>query len=241
MSTPTSAPEPTPGSTTWNVREAIKAVVALAVLAVASFFIWRQLQPKPFYEFNATTLAFVDHAQSNAPLDGCDVEVSQFVGLDGQPSDLKQFLGQKNVVLVVTRGNTSGTGPGAYYRNICLYCATQTSRLIANYQAFQDHDAGSRGRLSDPATRPTAARSAQFHEALRRDGAAGEPPFPAGAGRRAARRRPTGHSCRSVEAGHVYRRQTGAGAIRLCGATIADRPSVQSMLEQLAAINADAK
>ena len=48
--------------------------MALAVLIAAGFFIWRQLQPKPFYEFNPTTLAFVEHAQSNTPLDGCDVE-----------------------------------------------------------------------------------------------------------------------------------------------------------------------
>ena len=177
MSTPRQPSEPTPGAAAANIGQAVKVFVALAALIVAGFFIWRQLKPKPAYEFNAATFAFRDHAQSNAPLEGCDVESLEFVNIDGQPADLKPFLGQRNVVLVITRGNTSGTGPSAYYRSICLYCATQTSRLIANYQAFQDRDAevvvvfpirqlADRGSVSE------------FHEALRRTGAAAEPPFP---------------------------------------------------------------
>jgi peroxiredoxin len=240
MSTPTPPSEPKPGAATAKVGQAVKVFVALAALIAAGFFIWQQLKPKPAYEFNAATFTFLDHAQSNAPLDGCDVEGLAFVGIDGGPVDLRQFLGQRNVVLVITRGNTSGSGPGAYYRNICLYCATQTSRLFANYQAFRDRDAevvvvfpirqlADRGSVS------------QFQEALRRDGATAEPPFPLvldvelhavdQLGIRADLSKP---------ATYIVDKQ---GQVRFAyvGATIADRPSVQSMLEQLAAINADAK
>ena len=240
MSTQAQPLEPTPGVPATKAPQAVKVVVALAVLTVAGFFIWQQLKPKPFYEFNPATFAFADHAQSNVGLDGCDVESLEFVNLDGQPADLKHFVGQKNVVLVVTRGNTSGAGPGAYYDNICLYCATQTSRLIANYQAFQDHDA--EVVVVFP-IRQLADRGSvvQFDEALRRTGAAAKPPFPLvldvelhavdRLGIRADLSKP---------ATYIVDK---AGQVRFAyvGATIADRPSVQSMLDQLAAINADAK
>lgn len=239
MSTPSQPSEPIRSVPAAKAREAFKGCVALAVLIIAGFFIWRELTPKPFYQFNAATFAFNEHAQSNTPLDGCDVEALEFVGVDGQPVDLRPFLGQKNVVLVITRGNTSGTGPTAYYGNICLYCATQTSRLIANYPAFRDQ--GAEVVVVFP-IRQLADRGSvsQFHEALRRTGATVDPPFPLvldvelhavdQLGIRADLSKP---------ATYIVDKQ---GQVRFAyvSATVADRPSVQSMLEQLAAINADA-
>jgi peroxiredoxin len=240
MSTPELPLEPTPGAANAKAGQTIKVVVALAALTASGYFIWQQLTPKPFYEFNPATFAFNDNAQTNADLEGCDVETLEFVNLDGRPADLKQFLGQKNVVLVVMRGNTSGTGTGARYRNICLYCATQTSRLIANYQAFCDH--GAEVVVVFP-LRQLADRDSlnQFDEALRRTGAQGEPPFPLvldvelkavdQLGIRADLSKP---------ATYIVDKQ---GQVRFAyvGATMADRPSIRSMLDQLAAINADAK
>ena len=240
MSRPTQPSEPPRNSAAAKAGQAAKVFVTLAVLGIAGFSIWRQLKPKPFYEFNAATLTFVEHAQTNTPLDGCDVESLEFLGIDGRPVGLKPFVGQRNVVLVITRGNTSGTGQTAYYRNICLYCATQTSRLIANYQAFRDREAevvvvfpvrklDDRGSID------------QFHEALGRVGSAEEPPFPLvldvelravdQLGIRADLSKP---------ATYIVDKQ---GQVRFAyvSATVADRPSVQSMLEQLALINADAK
>ncbi len=240
MSTPAQPSEPKPRSAAAKVGQAAKVFVVLAAIVVAGFSIWQQVKPEPGYKFDSKALAFIDHAQSNAQLDGCDVGSLEFVNVDGKPVDLRLFRGQRNVVLVVTRGKTSGAGPGAYYRNICLYCATQTSRLIANYRAFRDLDAEVVVvfPIRQDADRPSVN---QFHEALRRDGTTAEPPFPLvldvelkavdQLGIRADLSKP---------ATYILDKQ---GQVRFAyvGATIADRPSVQSMLEQLAAINADAK
>ena len=55
-----------------------------------------------------------------------------FTDIDGNESSLKEYLGKKNVVLIVTRG---------YAGSVCLYCATQTSRLLSNYSQFAKRDA----------------------------------------------------------------------------------------------------
>lgn len=241
MSTPTQPLEPTRSSAVAVLSQFVKAMVAVAALTVAGFYVWHQVKPeRRGYEFNAASLQFVDHAQSNAQLDECDVGTLQFQDSSGQPIDLKAFRGKKNVVLVVTRGNTSGTGPGAYYRNICLYCATQTSRLIANYQAFSDRDA--EVVVVFPIKQAADSGSIdQFSEALHRDGTTGEPPFPV----------VMDFELRAVEqlgiradlskpATYILDKQ-GQTRFAYVGANLADRPSVASMLEQLATINADAK
>jgi peroxiredoxin len=242
MSTPTQPLEPTEKSAAAKVGQIAKVFVALVGLIFAGFIIWQQFKPiaKPGYKFDPATFAFIDHAQSNAPLEGCDVGSLEFRTIDGKQADLRAFRGQRNVVLVVTRGNTSGTGPGAYYRNICLYCATQTSRLIANYQAFREHEAEVVAVFPIRQVADSGSVS-QFYEALRRDGTAAEPPFPLvldvelravdQLGIRADLSKP---------ATYILDKQ---GQVRFAyvGENIADRPSVQSMLEQLATINADAK
>jgi peroxiredoxin len=240
MSTPREPLESTPSGAATKGSQAVKVLVALVALGVGGFLIWQQLKPKPRYQFNAATLAFNDHAQSNTQLDGFDLAGFEFLDVAGQPADLKQFRGTRNVVLVVTRGNTSGTDGGAYYHNICLYCATQTSRLVANYQAFRDSDAevvvvfpiqklADRGSLGE------------FREAVRQQGAPAEPPFPLlldvelravdQLGIRADLAKP---------ATYIVDKQ---GQVRFAyvGTSMADRPSVKSMLDQLAAINADVK
>ena len=213
MNTPTQPLEPS-GKPAAKGQQVVKLCVAVAALAGAGFVIWQQLKPRPAYEFNAATLAFTDHARSNAPLDEVDVGSLEFQGVDGQPVDLKKFRG-RNVVLVVTRGNTSGKGQSAHYRNICLYCATQISRLIANYQAIRDADA--EVVVVFPIRQAADSGSiGQFHEALAQVGPAAEPPFPLVLDVE-LRGRPIGDSRRSVETGHVYPRQARTGAVRLRG------------------------
>lgn len=67
----------------------------------------------------------------------------QFVDLQGQPTDLAKYRGEKNVVLVITRGLTSTLDPNAKGQagGICLFCAAQTSRIAANYAEFTKRNA----------------------------------------------------------------------------------------------------
>jgi peroxiredoxin len=239
MSSPKQPTDPAPARR-GKIRQAAMALVALSALIAAGFSIWRQLTPKPFYQFDAATFAFVDHAQANCPLDGCDVEQLAFVGVDGQPVNLKQFVGQKNVVLIVTRGNTTKAVAGPYRDNICLYCATQTSRLIANYQAFQDQ--GAEVVVVYP-IKELADKSSvgQFLESVRKVGATAAPPFPLvlDVGLQAVDQL----GIRADLAKPATYIVDKAGEVRFAyvGATIADRPSVQSLLDQLGTINADAR
>ncbi len=55
-----------------------------------------------------------------------------FTDINGNETSLKEYVGKKYVVLVVTRG---------FAGSVCLYCATQTSRLLSNYSQFAKRDA----------------------------------------------------------------------------------------------------
>jgi peroxiredoxin len=237
MSSPTPPSEPRPAPA--KIGQMVKGFVALAVLITAGVFIWRELHPKPFYQFSPKTMAFVEHAQSNTPLEGCDVEALRFVGIDGEGVDLKQFLDQKNVVLVVTRGNTARTGNTAYDGNICLYCATQTARLIANYPAFQDHQA--EVVVVFPIRKPAESGSLDtFRESLSRVGAERQPPFPLVLDVELRAVDQLGIRADLSKPATYIVDKKGQVRFAYVGASVADRPSVQSLLEQLDAINADA-
>lgn len=55
----------------------------------------------------------------------------KFVDIEGKETQLEKYRGKKKVVVVVTRGHT---------RPICIYCTTQTSRMVAQY-----HEIAKRG------------------------------------------------------------------------------------------------
>jgi peroxiredoxin len=74
---------------------------------------------------------FLDEVQSNREDDGT-VSDLQFVDTEGNTVRLDQFKGKKNVLLVFTRG---------FSGQLCPFCTTQTSRLIANYDQFTKRDA----------------------------------------------------------------------------------------------------
>jgi peroxiredoxin len=76
-------------------------------------------------------IKFHDDAATNAPLDEQLSDLA-FTDLRGNTVSPKDYIGKKNVVLVVTRGSA---------RYICVYCSTQTSRLVAQYDEFARRDA----------------------------------------------------------------------------------------------------
>lgn len=71
-------------------------------------------------------IKFKDNVQSQAVGDE-NIGDCVFTDINGNETSLKEYLGKKSVVLVVTRG---------FAGSVCLYCATQTSRLLSNYPQF---------------------------------------------------------------------------------------------------------
>jgi len=58
-----------------------------------------------------------------------------FTDKDGNSVALKDFLGEKNLILVITRGYG---GSDDYGGSICPYCSTQVSRLISSYSKLKE-------------------------------------------------------------------------------------------------------
>lgn len=79
------------------------------------------------YAVDTNQIKFQDHLESNQELDD-DLLSLEFTSSDGQPKPLKEYAQGKNLVLVMTRG---------YSGSICPYCTSQVSRMIANYSEFE--------------------------------------------------------------------------------------------------------
>ncbi len=81
--------------------------------------------------YGAGKITFVDDVATNVAV-GDEISGLTFTDINGNETALADYIGEKSVVLVITRGNTNP---------ICPYCTTQTSRLISNYQEFADRNA----------------------------------------------------------------------------------------------------
>jgi peroxiredoxin len=81
--------------------------------------------------YSGGEITFLDSAESNAAFDQklSDIE---FTALDGQTTTVRDHVGGRAAVLVVTRGNT---------KPICPYCSTQTSQYIRDYEEFRKRGA----------------------------------------------------------------------------------------------------
>lgn len=168
---------------------------------------------------------FDDNAQTNASVEPADLDLV-FTDTRGQKLELKEFRGKKNLVLVFTRG---------FYGQICPYCTTQTSRLIAQYGEFARRDAevlvafpGDKTHLDD------------FLNAARKEAkAAAAVPFPI----------VLDEDFKAVDQldirGNLAKPSTYIldkdGNVRFAyvGAYDSDRPSVKAMLDQLDAIQSE--
>jgi peroxiredoxin len=83
------------------------------------------------YGYGQGEINFLDEAKANAQPDDGLTDVA-FTGLDGKETRVRDFIGERDVVLVVTRGNTDP---------ICPYCSTQTAHYIRDYDQFQQRGA----------------------------------------------------------------------------------------------------
>lgn len=77
-----------------------------------------------------SSVKFADQVESNRKVDDT-IGSLQFIDTGGDPVRLEQYAGQKNILLVFTRG---------FSGRLCPFCTTQTSRLIANYDEFARRD-----------------------------------------------------------------------------------------------------
>ncbi|WP_197444065.1 peroxiredoxin family protein [Maioricimonas rarisocia] len=81
--------------------------------------------------YGAGEIKFLDEATTNA---SPQAELSElvFVDVDGNEQSVSKLAGDKHLVLVITRGNTTP---------ICPYCSTQVARLIGRYDEIAKRDA----------------------------------------------------------------------------------------------------
>ena len=75
-------------------------------------------------------LEFKDNVQSNAEAPA-NIGQLTFVNRHGETVNLADYVGKQNVLLVFMRGFSGA---------ICPFCQTQTSRLISNYDKFQQRN-----------------------------------------------------------------------------------------------------
>lgn len=75
-------------------------------------------------------IEFKDSLESNVDLPQAISELV-FTNKDGTTIKLADYAGKQNVILVFTEG---------FNGMICPFCQTQTSRLVANYEKFQQRD-----------------------------------------------------------------------------------------------------
>lgn len=90
--------------------------------------------------YSDATLKLKDDVRANVALDeGLEDSLAglEFTDVQGNKVDLAQYRGKKNLVLVITRGY----GASGYSGGICVYCASQTSRLIDHYDEFSKRSA----------------------------------------------------------------------------------------------------
>lgn len=73
---------------------------------------------------------FLDQIDSNHDDKGL-LDSMDFVDTEGNEMGISDYEGQKNLLIVFTRG---------FSGRICPYCTTQTSRLISNYGDFAKRD-----------------------------------------------------------------------------------------------------
>lgn len=83
------------------------------------------------YEIPDEGIQFADVADANAD-PGETLSQLEFTNPDGKKSTVVDLASGKHLVLVITRGSTGA---------VCPYCSTQVAQLIGNYEEFKNRNA----------------------------------------------------------------------------------------------------
>ena len=180
--------------------------------------------------YTAGEIKFLDAVATNAPTDG--VAALAFTDVNGNQVALSDYVDRKHVVLVITRGNTNP---------ICPYCSTQTARLISAYDQFVEQDAEVVLVYPIESTGDSDKLAAFLADARGRlDDPGREVPFPVLIDVQLKSVDQLGiRKDLSKPATYIIDKE---GQVRFAyvGEHLADRPSADSLLGQLATLNADA-
>ncbi len=189
---------------------------------------------------------FPDSVQSNAQPDASQIANLTLTRSDGSSVKISDLAEGKNVLLVVSRGlvgslpttaDDADSAEAAGGKSFCIYCSTQTSRLVANYAKFQERN--TEVVVIFPVARSSDANELQnFAAKVQGKGKTSDDfPFPIvldvalmvvdALGIRDDLSKP---------ASYIFDSQ---GQLRFgyVGQSMSDRPSVQALLEQLDRIN----
>lgn len=176
-------------------------------------------------------IQFKDDVQSQ-PLGNENIADFVFTDINGNEASLKHYLGKKNVVLVVTRG---------YAGSVCLYCSTQTSRLLTNYLQFAKR--GAEVVVVFPVETPDdTRRHRDFIVSVKNqlDTPVEKIPFPIVLDVELKAVDQLGiRKDLSKPATYILDKQ-GQTRFAYVGESLADRPSVKALLDQLDALNKEA-
>lgn len=174
------------------------------------------------YSSMAANHKFEDDVKSNRDDDGALGEV-EFVDTDGNTVKLDQFKGDKNILLVFTRG---------FSGQLCPYCTTQTSRLIASYDKFVALDTeillvypGQKEQLGD------------FKKASMTESEEDEFPFPVLLDEDLTAVNRLEIAAQLAQPSTFIIDKEGSVRLAYVGSNPADRPSVKALLAQLEALN----
>jgi peroxiredoxin len=183
-------------------------------------------------------ITFRDTAPANVEAPE-DLTQLPLVDAEGTPIDFGQYRGKKHVVLVITRGFTGSQNQvnGKSIGSICIYCSTQTARLMANYPSFAKQDA--EVLVVFPVARSEDAEQLRlFTSAVKREASTEkEPPFPLAVDTELKAVDLLGiRADLSKPATYILDK---AGRVRYAyvGSSLSDRPSVKALLAELSKLN----
>ncbi len=218
------------------VRQGLLLALAATILLGAAYSIWRQLQPPVWEEqsFLATVTSNVAE-----PADLLDLPL---VDASGNSVQLRERLGGRNLVVIITRGYLTGSSeedgdprmpnqPG-----ICVYCATQTSELAASMSEFERQNAAVVA-IFPVRSREEARGLHALYAAAQEKGAANPLPFPVLLDVELKAVDKLGIRSQLAHPSAYIMDSEGKVRLAYVGRNAADRPSAAALLERLGQIN----